>query len=112
MNPENHFLRKPSLLIPLMKSWIIGFCLFLSVISFSQTTNISGIVNTYYKVLGVDATKNAVKLDNVTGLTYGNTVLLIQMKGATIDPTNGASFGNVTSLIYAGNYEVATICSI
>jgi len=84
----------------------------LSSFSFSQTTNISGIRNNYYSVLGVDATKNAVKLDNVSGLAYGNTVLLIQMKGATISTTNNSTFGTVTSLNDAGDYEIATICSI
>ena len=63
-------------------------------------------------MLGIDATKNAVKLDNVSGLAYGNTVLLIQMKGATINTTNSSTYGTVTSLNDAGNYEIATICSV
>lgn len=54
----------------------------------------------------------AAKLDNVSGLSYGNTVLLIQMKGAGINIVNNSSFGDTTSLNYAGNYEVATICSV
>ena len=80
--------------------------------SFSQTTNISGIRNSYHSVLGVYATTVAAKLDNVSGLAYGNTVLLIQMKGATINTTNNSTFGDTTSLNYAGNYEIATICSV
>jgi hypothetical protein len=61
----------------------------------------------------VDASKNAMKLDNVSGLSYGNTVLIIQMKGATINTiASSSSFGDVTSLNYAGNYEIATICSV
>jgi len=52
------------------------------------------------------------KLDNVSGLAYGNTVLVIQMKGATINTANNSSFGDTTSLNYAGNYEIATICSV
>jgi len=78
--------------------------------SFSQTTNISGNVNSYHKVLGVSST--AAKLDDVSGLSYGNTVLLIQMKGAGINTVNNSSFGDTTSLNYAGNYEVAIICSV
>ena len=54
----------------------------------------------------------AAKLDNVSGLAYGNTVLLVQMKGATISTLTDNTFGNVSSLNYAGNYEVATICSV
>lgn len=34
------------------------------------------------------------------------------MKGASINTTNTASFGDTTSLNYAGNYEIATICSV
>ena len=57
--------------------------------------------------------KAGVKLDNVSGLAYGNTVLIIQMKGAAINTTaTSSAFGDVTSLNYAGNYEVATICSV
>ena len=34
------------------------------------------------------------------------------MKGATINTSNSISFGDTSSLNNAGNYEVATICSI
>ena len=34
------------------------------------------------------------------------------MKGATISTTNNSTFGDITSLNDAGNYEIATICSI
>ena len=78
--------------------------------SSSQTTNISGIKNSYHSVLGMSPV--AAKLDDVSGLSYGNTVLLIQMKGAGITTTNTASFGDTISLNYAGNYELATICSV
>ena len=105
-------MRKLFLLTTFSRSWLLIFFLFPTSFSFSQTTNISGVRNNYYSVLGVDAAKNAVKLDNVSGLSYGNTVLLIQMKGATISTTNNATFGTITSLNDAGNYEIATICSI
>lgn len=93
-----------------IRSWLIVILFHLSFLSFSQTTNISGIVNTYHSVLGISTT--AAKLDNVSGLAYGNTVLVIQMKGASIITTNNSTFGDTTSLNYAGNYEVATICSV
>ena len=112
MRPVNCYLRRPSLLTTISRSWFIVFFLLATSFSFSQTTNISGVRNNYYSVLGVDATKSAVKLDNVSGLAYGNTVLLIQMKGATINTTNNSTFGTITSLNDAGNYEIATICSI
>ena len=112
MKPVNCNLRKASILTTFSRTWLLILLLFPTCFVFSQTTNISGVRNNYYSVLGVDVTKNAVKLDNVSGLSYGNTVLLIQMKGATINTTNSSAFGTVTSLNDAGNYEIATICSI
>ncbi len=113
MNPANNcYLCKVRPLITTLKPCFIGFSLFLSVSSFSQTTNISGIRNSYHKVLGIDVAKSAVKLDNVSGLAYGNTVLLIQMKGATISTNDNATFGSVSSLNDAGDYEIAMICSV
>jgi hypothetical protein len=78
--------------------------------SFAQT--ISGVVNEYRKVLWADSAKGAVKLSNVSGFgSYvGRKVMLVQMKGATIDQTNTSSYGNISSIGSAGYYEVGTIC--
>ena len=93
-------------------SLLLVFSSFIYKSSLSQTTNISGVVNTYHSVLSI-ASSNAVKVDNPTGLVYGNTVLLIQMKGATINTTaSSSSFGDVTAMNDAGNYELAIICSV
>ena len=110
MRPVNCYLRKSFLLTTLSRSWFLVFFLFSFSFSFSQTTNINGIRNSYHSVLGISTV--AAKLDNVSGLAYGNTVLLIQMKGASINIANTASFGDTISLNYAGNYELATICSV
>jgi len=113
MKHVNCFSWRPFLLTTFIRSWLLTIFLLSISFGFSQTTNINGIVNSYYSVLGVDATKNALKLDNVTGLAYGNTVLIIQMKGATINTTaSSSSFGDVSAMNDAGNYEVATICSV
>src|SRR6188768_68284 len=112
MKPANCYLRKASILTTFSKTWLPIFSLFPTCFVFSQTTtNINSIINTYHKVLAISTT--AAKLDNVSGLAYGNTVLIIQMKGATINTTaSSASFGDVTSPNDVGNYEVATICSV
>ncbi len=110
MKPVNRYLWRPFLLTTFIKLWFLILLLFTTNFSFSQTTNISGTVNSYHSVLGINST--AAKLDNVSGLSYGNTVLLIQMKGADINTANNSSFGDTTSLNYAGNYELATICSV
>src|SRR5512139_3075104 len=79
---------------------------------FSQT-NISGIVNSYYKVMGISYTQSGLKLDNVTGIAVNDRVMIIQMKGATVNTNiSSNSFGSVSSLNQAGNYELATVCSV
>ena len=88
------------------------FFFLIPVISFSQTTNISGIINTYYSVTEVVYSEACVRVDNTSGLSSGDKVLIIQMKGAAINTANSSSFGDTTSLNDAGNYEVGTICSI
>ncbi|HEY0680122.1 MAG TPA: T9SS type A sorting domain-containing protein [Chitinophagaceae bacterium] len=74
--------------------------------------NISGVVNTYHKVTAINTTTNTVTLTSAAGLTPGVKVLVIQMKGATIDNSNSASFGNITAIGDAGNYEFNYVCSV
>jgi hypothetical protein len=80
-------------------------------ILFSQT-NISGVVNSYYKVTGINYTQSGLRLDNVSGIATNDRVMIIQMKGATVNTSNTSSFGSVSSLNQAGNYELATVCSV
>lgn len=74
--------------------------------------NISGVVNIYRKVLHADSATGRLKLSDVTGLSgnIGYKAMIIQMKGATIDETNTANFGNINAINEAGYYEVGTIC--
>ena len=80
--------------------------------AFSQTVNISGVVNSYYQVVEVIPSKACVRLNTVSGLAKNQKVLVIQMKGASVITTNSSSFGDTTSLNDAGNYEIAIICAI
>jgi hypothetical protein len=80
-------------------------------ILFSQT-NVSGIVNSYHKVIGINYTQSGLKLDDVTGIATNDRVMIIQMKGATVNTSNTNSFGSVSSLNGAGNYELATVCAV
>ncbi len=85
------------------------------VLSFSvgaQTTTISGIVNTYHKVVEIIPAKACVRVANITGLNVNSRVMLVQMKGASIVTTNNAAFGDTTSLNEAGNYEIGAVCYI
>lgn len=77
-----------------------------------QTTAISGVVNTYYPVIEIIPARSCIRVGSTAGLGVNDPILLIQMKGATITTTNNNSFGIVTALNEAGNYETGTICAI
>lgn len=75
--------------------------------------SISGIINTYFAVQGVDFCNNRVTLPaSPIGLIPGEKVLLIQMQGAEIDESNTAGYGSVSDYLTTGNYEILTIGSI
>lgn len=81
-------------------------------LSYSQITPISGIVNTYYPATGVVPAKACVLVANAAGLNHNDKVMLIQMKGASINTSGSSSFGDTISLNNAGNYEIATVCHV
>lgn len=64
------------------------------------------IVNKYTPVLSLDVCKNSITVENAAEFNIGDTVLMIQMKGAVIDSTNTNNFGNITDIRNAGNYEL------
>jgi hypothetical protein len=90
-------------------------CIVLTCLSNAQvyTThqNISGVINQYKQVTEIVPTCG-VKVNNVTGLSPGYKVLIIQMTGAEVSLVNDATFGNITNIGDAGNYEFATIASV
>ncbi len=85
----------------------------LAFFSYGQTSNISGIVNTYHRVVEILPSKSCVRVADPTGLNVNTLVMLVQMKGATINTTaSSSSFGDTLALNGAGNYEIGTICYI
>lgn len=68
-------------------------------------TPISGVINSYTEVISLDKCTNALNVSDASSFKTGDTVLLIQMKGAIVDSTNSAAFGNVLNYRNAGNYE-------
>ncbi|MFN8863408.1 MAG: HYR domain-containing protein, partial [Flavobacteriales bacterium] len=80
--------------------------------AFPTPTNgsISGIINTYTAVTALTASSATVA--STTGFSVGQKVLLIQMQGAVIETANTSSFGNISSISQAGNYEFARISGI
>ncbi|MEO5945853.1 MAG: LamG-like jellyroll fold domain-containing protein [Chitinophagaceae bacterium] len=67
--------------------------------------NIGDIINDYTPVIGFNPCENKITVEDANAYNTGDTVLLIQMKGAVIDSTNTAAFGTVTGYKNAGNYE-------
>ena len=92
--------------------FVMSFFLLPAILFSQTTTNISGVVNSYYQVTEVMPTIYALKVSNPAGLSVNNRVLIIQMKGVSINPANSSSFGDTTALAEAGNYETAVICKI
>jgi len=76
----------------------------------AQTTNISGVINTYTKMTGING--DTIKVTSASGFSAGDKVLIIQMQGATINESNSNQFGNVASLKNAGKYEYTRICEV
>lgn len=68
-------------------------------------TPISGIINSYTPVTVLDPCTNTLTVGDASAFNAGDTVILIQMKGAVIDSSNSASFGKISSYGNAGNYE-------
>ncbi|MBI5370943.1 MAG: T9SS type A sorting domain-containing protein [Sphingobacteriales bacterium] len=98
----------------LLKGFLVFYCFFSLPGLFvqGQTSNISGVVNSYYNVVEIIPAKACIRVGSTAGLAVNKKILLVQMKGATINTSNSSSFGTVTALNEAGNYEAGTICSI
>ncbi len=69
------------------------------------TNPIGNIINSYTPVISLNPCDNKITVEDGTSFNTGDTVLLIQMKGAVIDSTNTAAFGTITDYKNAGNYE-------
>jgi len=91
---------------------ILIICCFLSISPTTTAQTISGVVNSYYKVTGVNVVPNTVTVSSSAGLSPGMKILIIQMKGAVINSANSNLFGNINSVNNAGNYEINTVCGV
>lgn len=94
-------------------SYIPFLLLWVTPIGSSCYAQISGVVNQYIDVTAIDYTCHRVTVSSPTGYAAGDFVLLIQMKGATINTTTtSAAFGSISSIDDAGNYEFQRINSV
>jgi gliding motility-associated-like protein len=90
----------------------LALILFCGNVIIAQTTNLSGVINRYSAVSAINGTGTTITLSNASAFSAGDRILIVQMKGVTIDATNTASFGDITGSGLAGNHEFATIQSI
>ena len=67
--------------------------------------NVSNVINEYTEVIDFDVCKNELTVSDASKYNAGDTVLIIQMKGAEIDLSNTQIFGTVTDYKNSGNYE-------
>lgn len=93
-----------------MKSIIFFILIFCSGLLAAQS--LSGVVNTYYAVSNVNTQEATLTLSSSAGISIGDTLLLIQMKGALIDLSNNDGYGDVIDYGGAGNYELVEVCDI
>ena len=63
------------------------------------------IINDYTAAQALNLCTNKLSVEDAVKFNIGDTVLMIQMKGAAIDSSNTAAFGNITDYRNAGNYE-------
>ncbi len=70
------------------------------------------IINQYAAVNSYIPCSNSLLVDTASNFAIGDTVLLIQMKGASIDSSNTALFGDVLNYNQSGNYEINVIQNI
>ena len=115
VNPFNfyYFNIRLSNIPALIKTCLLIFTFFTVLnTGFGQATNINGVINSYFKIIEVIPAKNCVRVSDATGLSQNDKVMLVQMKGASINTTNTSSFGDITSINNAGNYEINQVCRI
>ena len=91
---------------------LVGVTVPSAVFCLAQTTNISGTVNAYARVTELNVSDNTVTLLDASAFAMSDRVLLIQMKGASINTNNSSSYGNITDYASAGLYELNTVCDI
>lgn len=76
--------------------------------------NISGTINNYTEVtnINVSSCSTLVDVSSPGAFSAGDRVVIMQMKGASINTTNTSSYGAVSNYQNAGNYEFADVTNV
>lgn len=91
---------------------LFTFFFLLCLVSLTAQTDISGVINTYTSVQNINVCPGIITVADATSFAVGDKVMIIQMKGASIDEDNDSSFGTVTDLGNTGLYEINTITNV
>ena len=96
-----------------MKLQLLSALLFSIISSVVFSQNLTTCVNKYSKVSGPGAVINVgdftVTVDSAHFFTVPSRAVLIQMKGASVSTANGPTYGNLSNVNNAGNYEFCNI---
>ena len=69
------------------------------------TDGIGNIINSYTPIVQLDVCSNKITVEDASTFNAGDTILIMQMKGAVTDSSNSSSFGTLIKYNNAGNYE-------
>src|SRR4030095_10062484 len=69
-------------------------------------------INDYAAIFSFNPCDNKIVVNDASDFFPGDTVLIIQMKGAVIDSSNTASFGDIIDYRNCGNYEFNYVKSV
>lgn len=76
--------------------------------------NISEVINRYASVQSIidSLCGTIMNVDNSTGFSAGDLILIMQMQGATIDTSDTTSYGTLVNYNNSGNFEYAKIDTV
>lgn len=89
----------------------LSFSIFPFIYTYAQTS-ISGIINSYAKVVAIDYCAQQLTLEQADDFQIDDQILIIQMQGAEINTSDSNQFGSISNLNGAGLCEKATIVDI
>ena len=95
-----------------LKQLLTFIFLFVQVSQISAQDTISGVINHYAAVEEMDLCRARMIVDEVGSIRENDTLLLIQMQGASINSSNSDDFGRIQSLNGAGLFEAIVVDTV
>jgi gliding motility-associated-like protein len=94
-------------------AWLF-FCILSDTWLSAQNTLISNTINIYTPVTAIDTNvcPTIITVSSSAGFSINTKVLIMQMKGTAFDSSNISTFGNVTNIKSAGNFEISQITAV